>query len=156
MRTIYRSEEQQKTTSTGGGHKPFQLTGLSITIPCRSGGSPVFIAYGSTDVVTLGQGMQPVAMPFEQVGRAWELAAIVQRASGTSSWPALCRHSSAAGTRADTFPDGAAIATSRTTVVHHATDTYITTYTAIDPLRSAGGTVALDGFFGWPLTTIAS
>jgi hypothetical protein len=30
------------------------------------------------------------------------------------------------------------------------------TYTALDPLRSAGGTVALNGFFGWPLTTAAS
>jgi hypothetical protein len=259
MRTIYQAQEQQKTASTGGRH-PLQLTGLSITIPCRSGGSPVFIAYGNTDVVTLGQGMKPVAMIFEQVGRAWKLATIVQRPSGTSLWPALCRqgtaptaptvlapgryapdlarvldhaatgtpettataapfavnsffsgpdsftaqsvtqirqdraggvalterfspatdptlalplaggrgywligvltqtatYSSAAGTRKGTFPDGAAITTPRPTVVHHATDTYITTYTAIDPLHSAGGTVALDGFFGWPLTTVAS
>jgi hypothetical protein len=40
--------------------------------------------------------------------------------------------------------------------VHHATDTYITTYTATDPSLSAAGTVALDGFFGWPLTATAS
>ena len=40
--------------------------------------------------------------------------------------------------------------------MHHETDTYITTYTAFDPLRLAGGTVALNGFFGWPLTTVAS
>jgi hypothetical protein len=259
MRTVYQAQEQQKTTSTGGRH-PLQLTGLSITIPCRSGGSPVFIAYGDTDVVTLGQSLQPVAMIFEQVGAAWKLAAIVQRPTGTSRWPALCRqetaptapavlapghyapdlartlnhaatgtpgtaaaaapfavnsffsgpdsftaqsatqirqdraggvalterfspatdpalalplaggrgywligvltqtatYRSAAGTRKDTFPDGASIATTRPAVVHHATDTYITTYTAIDPLHSAGGTVALDGFFGWPLTTVAS
>jgi len=259
MRMIYQAE-QQKTASTGGGHKPLQLTGLSITIPCRSGGSPVFVAYGSTDVVTLGQGMQPAAMIFGQVGGAWKLAAIVQRPSGTSRWPALCRqgtapaartvlapgryapdlaraldraatgtpetaataapfavnsffsgpdsftaqsviqirqdraggvtltqrfspaadpalalplaggrgywligvltqtatYSSAAGTRKAAFPDGASIATTRPAVVHHAADTYITTYTAIDPLYTAGGTVALDGFFGWPLTTVAS
>ena len=40
--------------------------------------------------------------------------------------------------------------------MHHGTDTYITTYAAIDPLRSQGGRVALDGFFGWPLTAVAS
>jgi hypothetical protein len=258
MRTVYRSE-QQKTTSTSGRH-PLQLTGLSVTIPCRSGGTPVFVAYGDTDVVTLGQSLQPVAMIFEQLGAAWKLAAIVQRPSSTSHWPALCRpgtapaapavlapsryapelaralnhaatgtpqtaaaaapfavnsffsgpgsftaqsatqtkqdraggvalterfspatdptlalplaggrgywligvltqtatYSSAAGTRKDTFPDGASIATTRPAIVHHATSTYITTYTAIDPLHSAGGTVALDGFFGWPLTNVAS
>jgi hypothetical protein len=40
--------------------------------------------------------------------------------------------------------------------VHQETDTDITTYTALDPTRSAGGTVALDGFFGWPLTAAAT
>ena len=40
--------------------------------------------------------------------------------------------------------------------MHEETDTFITTYTAIDPLRSAGGPVTLDGFFGWPLATVAS
>jgi hypothetical protein len=40
-------------------------------------------------------------------------------------------------------------------VVHHETDTFITTYTAIAPLRSAGSTLTLDGFFGWPLTAVA-
>ena len=212
------------------------------------------------NVVTLGQGLQPVAMVFEQVGSVWKLAAIVQRPSGSSPWPALCRqgtaatapavlapggyapdlaralnhaatgapetaaaaapfavnsffsgpdsftvqsatqitqdraggvtlaerfsptadptlalplaggrgywligvltqtatYSSAAGIRKDTLPDGASIAATRPAVVHHATDTYITTYTAIDPLRSHGATVALDGFFGWQLTSTAS
>jgi hypothetical protein len=259
MRTVYQAQEQQKATSTGS-RNPLQLTGLSITIPCQSSGSPVFIAYGDTDVITLGQSMQPVAMIFAQVGGAWKLANIVQRPSASSRWPALCRqgtaptahtvlapgryapdlaralnhaatgtpetaamaapftvnsflsgpgsftaqsatqtrqdraggialterfsptadpslalplaggrgywligvltqtatYSSAVGTRKDTFPDGASIATTRPAVVHHATDTYITTYTAVDPLYSAGGTVALDGFFGWPLTAHAS
>ena len=206
-----------------------------------SSGTPVFIAYGDTDVVTLGQGLQPVAMVFEQVKSVWKLAAIVKHPSGSSRWPELCRqgaattapavlapgkyapdlarvlnhaatgtvgtaaaapfavnsffagpgsftaqsatqirqdragrvalterfspaadptfalplaggrgywligvltqtatYSSAAGTRKDTFPDGASIATTRPAVVHHATDTYITTYTAIDPPRSRG------------------
>jgi hypothetical protein len=258
MRTIYQSEERQKTSA--GGRKPLRLTGLSITIPCQGSGSPVFVAYGDTDVVTLGQGMQPAAMVFEQVEGVWKLAAVVQRPGGSSRWSALCRqgtattapavlppgsyqaalssaldraatgapettaaaapfavnsflsgpgsftaqsatqirqdraggvalterfsptadptlalplaggrgywlicvltqtatYSSAAGIRKDTLPDGASIAATRPAVVHHATDTYITTYTAIDPLRSAGGTVALDGFFGWPLTASAS
>ena len=259
MRKVYQAEEQQKTTSAGR-RSPLHLTGLSITIPCQSSGNPVFIAYGDTDVVTLGQGMQPVAMVFEQVGSAWKLAVMVQRPSVSSRWPALCRqgaptsahtvlapgeyppdlarvldhaatgthetaaaaapfaansfftgpdsftaqsatqirqdraggvtitehfsptgdptlalplaggrgywligiltqtavYSSAAGIRKDTWPDGASIAVTRPSVVHHETDTYITTYTATDPLRSAGGTVALYGFFGWPLTAVAS
>jgi len=41
-------------------------------------------------------------------------------------------------------------------MVHHETDTFITTCTAIDPLRSDNATVALDGFFGWPLAATAS
>jgi hypothetical protein len=48
--------------------------------------------------------------------------------------------------------------------VHQETDTFITTYTAIDPLRPAGNparhavsaAVALDGFFGWPLAALPS
>jgi hypothetical protein len=40
-------------------------------------------------------------------------------------------------------------------VVHEGTDTFVTTYAAIDPLRSAGGQVVLDGFYGWPLTSTA-
>jgi hypothetical protein len=32
--------------------------------------------------------------------------------------------------------------------VHHESDTFITTYTAIDPPRAAHATVILDGFFG--------
>ena len=82
MRTIYQSEERQKTSV--GGRKPLRLTGLSITIPCQGSGSPVFVAYGDTDVVTLGQGMQPAAMVFEQVGGVWKLAAVVQRPGGSS------------------------------------------------------------------------
>jgi hypothetical protein len=40
--------------------------------------------------------------------------------------------------------------------VHHESDTFITTYTAIDPPRTADATVALDGFSGWPLSAVAS
>ena len=260
MRKVYQVEEQQKTTSAGSRNR-LQLTGMSITIPCQgSGGPALFVAYGDTDVVTLGQGMRPVAMVFEQVGRTWKLTAIAQHPSGSSRWPALCRqgtpatahtvlapdeytpelarvldhaaagtpetagavapfaansfftgpdsftaqsatqirqdraggvtiterfspagdptlalplaggrgywligiltqtaaYSSAAGIRGNTLPDSVPIPATRPTVVHHETDTYITTYTATDPLRSAGGTVALDGFFGWPLTSAAS
>ena len=53
-------------------------------------------------------------------------------------------------------PDGNQVATPRPAVVHHETDTFLTTYTAIDPPHSASAAVALDGFFGWPLTTVAS
>jgi hypothetical protein len=260
MRAVYQVEQHGAGLPANASRQPFQLTGLSITIPCQSTGIDVFVAYGDTDVVTLGQGMQPVALVFEQAASKWKLAAIVQRPSGSSSWPALCRqgtattapailapggyapdlsralnhaatgvpvtataaapfaansffsgpdsftvqsatqirqdlaggvtlterfaptadptlalplaggrgywligvltqtatYSSAAGIRQDTLPDGASIAATRPAVVHHATDTYITTYTAIDPPRSHGATAALDGFFGWQLTGTAS
>jgi hypothetical protein len=65
-------------------------------------------------------------------------------------------YSSNAGIRKASWPDGATIGPERPALVHQGTDTYITTYTAIDPLRSAGGRVRLDGFFGWPLTAVAS
>jgi hypothetical protein len=39
--------------------------------------------------------------------------------------------------------------------VHEETDTFVTTYAATDPARPAGGRVAVDGFFGWPLVGVA-
>jgi hypothetical protein len=48
------------------------------------------------------------------------------------------------------------VATPRRAVVHQETDTFITTYTAIGPLRPAGAALTLDGFFGWPLTAVAN
>ena len=67
-----------------------------------------------------------------------------------------CTYGSAAGFSKATWPDGSSVAAASTAVVHHQTDTYITTYTATDPPRSTSGRVALDGFFGWPLTATAS
>jgi hypothetical protein len=239
---------------------PFQLTGLSITVPCHGGPETAFVAYGDTDAFTLGQSMQPIAMVFQRIDGAWKLATVVNQPSGSSGWPALCRagagttapavlapaqyeatlirildhastgveeaaadaapfavnsffsgpgsinvqsatqvkqdradgvslanrfspagdltfafplagghgywligvltqtvtHSSAVGIRKATWPDGDSVASPVPPVVHHETDTFITTYTAIDPLLSAGGPVTLDGFFGWPLTATAS
>ena len=260
MRTVYQVEEQQATLPTNADRLPFQLTGLSITIPCQAGGDAIFVAYGDTDVFTLGQGMRPYAMVFQRTGGSWKLAAAIQYPSGGSGWPALCsqgtattapavlapdryaaglarvltramtgaqpttvtaspfavngflsgpgsvngqaatwirqdqragvtftgrftptpdptfalplangrgywligfltqatNHSSPSGLRTTSWPDSSPVATPRPAVVHHETDTFITTYTALDPLSSAGGTVALDGFFGWPLTSVAS
>ena len=66
-------------------------------------------------------------------------------------------YSAPSGLRAKDWPHGnQEVATPRPAVVHHETDTFTTTYTAVDPLRSAPGAVALDGFFGWPLTSAAS
>jgi hypothetical protein len=65
-------------------------------------------------------------------------------------------YTSAAGLRVQNWPDGNEVATPRPAVVHRQTDTFITTYTAIDPLRPAGATLTLNGFFGWPLTAVAS
>jgi hypothetical protein len=259
MRTIYQHEEQHATLPANASRQPFQLTGLSVTIPCQAGGDAIFVAYGDTDVFTLGQGMQPYAMVFQRTGGSWKLAAAVQYPGDGAGWPALCRqgtattapavlapdsytadlarvltramtgaqpttmtaspfavngflsgsgsvngqaatwirqdqragvsftghftsapdptfalplangrgywligfltqttiHRSLSGLRKTSWPDSSPVATPRPVVVHHETDTDITTYTALDPLRSAGGTVALDGFFGWPLTAIA-
>lgn len=76
----------------------------------------------------------------------WVLGFLTQ--SGTYDAPS--------GISAQTWPDGNQIATPRPAVVHHETDTFITTYAAVDPPRSAGARVTLDGFFGWPLTAVAS
>ena len=258
MRTIYQFEAKGAALPANATRQPFQLTSLSITVPCHTGRPDVFVAYGDTDVFDLGPVMQPVAMVFEQVGGLWKLAAAVDRPSG--GWPALCRqgtppaapatlapgdyapalarvltraatgaaetttaaspfavndffagsgsinaefasaipqdrragasftirftttsdptfalplaggrglwliaimtqtntYTAPAGFRAKDWPDGNPVATPRPAVVHHETDNFITTYTAIDPLRTDDGSVALDGFFGWPLASVAS
>ena len=259
MRTVYQVEHSQQRLPTGASVPPFQLTGLSVTIPCQAGGNAVFVAYADTNVFTLGQTMQPYALVFQRSAGSWKLAAVVQYPSGGSGWPALCSqgaavtapavlgpdrytadlarvltgamtgtqptpataspftvngflsgpdsvngqaatwirqdqragvsfsghftpapdptfalplangrgywlvgfltqtttHSSLSGVRAASWPDGSPVGSPRPAVAHHETDTDITTYAALDPLRTAGGTVALDGFFGWPLTTAA-
>jgi hypothetical protein len=259
MRAIYLSEERGASVPADGSRVPFQLTGLSITIPCHTGQPAVFVAYADTNVFDLGRDVQSAAMVFERTGGVWKLAAAVNQPGG-SGWPALCTtgappatppvlapgsyttdlarvltsaatgaaqttsmaapfavndflagsgsvpadfaasirqdrragvsftgrfspapdptfalplandrgywmigiltqsdtYSAPAGLRAKDWPDGSQVATPRPTVVHHETDTFITTYTAIDPPPSGDATVALDGFFGWPLTASAS
>jgi hypothetical protein len=263
MRTIYRSEQRQAAKEKSASRQPFQLSGLSITIPCNNGDNETFVAYADTDIFTLGRGMQPVAMVFEHTGGRWKLAAAVNRPSGSSGWPALCRagtgrQGTAPSAPADLVPrgyardlarvlthaqtgardttataapfalnsflsgprsinvgaarqvrldrrcrvsftgrftpapgptfalplangrgywligtltqrdvystssgprtasgHGSAVVKPRPPVVHE-TDTFVATYTAIDPLRADGGTVALDGYSRWPLTAIAS
>jgi hypothetical protein len=262
-RSAYLAQENQTRSDPGpAGRKPLRLASVSITVPCHQGAAATFVAYGDTNVFTLGQSLQPEALVFQRVGGAWKLAAIVNQSSGSGhhAWPALCRggdgttapavlapagyaaalartldhaatgaaetaaaaapfaansfftgpgsftaqsatqirqdraggatlaekfaptadptlalplaggrgywlvgvltqtgsYSSNAGTRKATWPDGATIGAERPALVHQGTDTYITTYTAIDPLRSAGGRLTLDGFFGWPLTSVAS
>jgi hypothetical protein len=281
-RTVYRAEQRHAAgDASPSGRTPFRLTGLSITVPCHgwseagdtgtaasgpgaaeaSGAGSVFVAYGDTDVFTLGQSMRPEAMVFQQAGGAWKLAAVVNGSSGGGGprWPALCAagtgqagpavlapadypavlaraldhaatgaaetaqraapfavnsffagpgsinvqfaresskdraggvtlaqrftpapgpaltlpladgrgywlvgvfsqttsYASATGIRKAAWPDGNAVAAPRRAVVHHETDTFVTTYAATDPPRSAGRRVMLDGFFGWPLTSVA-
>jgi hypothetical protein len=258
MRTIYQFEEKGAALPANASRQPFQLTGLSITVPCHAGPPAVFVAYGDTNVFDLGSVIQSVAMVFERAGGTWKLAAAVDRPAG--GWPALCTqgappaapaalapadyatalarvltsaatgnaetataaapfavndffagsgsvndqfatwirqdsragvhltsrftpagdptfalplahgrgfwligimtqtstYSTPSGLRAKDWPDGSQVATPRPAVVHHETYTFITTYTAIDPLRSQDADVALDGFFGWPLASVAS
>jgi hypothetical protein len=259
MRTIYLAEESQASLPKSADRVGFQLTGLSITIPCHTGRPAAFVAYGDTNVFDLGGGMQSVAMVFERAGGRWKLATAVDHPDG-GGWPALCTqgtpppdpavlaagryapdlarvltnamtgaaqttrtaapfavndflagsgsisvqsatsirqdrrdgvsltgrftltpdptvalpladgrgywligiltqsdtYSAPSGVHAKDWPDGNQVATPRPAVVHHESDMFITTYTAIDPPRTANATVALDGFFGWPLSALAS
>ena len=72
MRTIYLAEQRGASLPSNASRQPFQLTGLSITIPCQAGRPGVFVAYGDTDVFDLGPAMQPMAMVFERVRRPVE------------------------------------------------------------------------------------
>jgi hypothetical protein len=101
--------------------------------------------------VTFTGSFTPAAAPTFELplasGRGyWVIGSLTQ--SGTYSAPS--------GLRAKAWPDGNQVATPRPAVVHHETDTFTTTYTAIDPLRPDHAAVTLDGFFGWPLTATAS
>jgi len=89
MRTIYQSEEQGASLPGNPDRVPFQLTGLSITVPCHTGSPAVFVAYADTDVFDLATGLQPVAMVFQRTGGQWKLATAVTRRSG-QSWAPLC------------------------------------------------------------------
>jgi hypothetical protein len=259
MRTIYLSEKRQASLPDTASRIAFQLTGLSITVPCHTGSPAVFVAYADTDVFDLGAGMQSTAMVFQSTGGLWKLAAAVTHPDG-SGWPALCTrgtppvtppvlapgsytpdlarvltsaatgaaptaataspfavndflagtdsipaqfatsirqdrrsgvsytgrftpapdptfavplaggrgywvigimtqsdtYSAPAGLRAKNWPDGSQVGTPRPAIVHHETDTFTSTYTAIDPPRSGNATVTLDGFFGWPLASTTS
>jgi hypothetical protein len=88
MRTIYLAERQGASLPSNASRQPFQLTGLSITIPCQAGRPGVFVAYGDTDVFDLGPAMQPMAMVFQRSDGRWKLAAAVNRPA--RGWPALC------------------------------------------------------------------
>lgn len=93
-RSAYLAQINANRTDPGpsGRGQLFQLTSVSITVPCHTGAESAFVAYGDTDVITLGQSMQPVALVFQRVGAAWKLATVVNHSdSGAPSWPALCR-----------------------------------------------------------------
>jgi hypothetical protein len=260
MRTLYLSEQRQARLPDNASREQFDLTGLSITIPCHTGSPAVFVAYADTAVFDLGSSVQSVAMVFERAGGLWKLAAAVNHPDGSSGWPALCRqgtppvepamlapadytsdlarvltraesgtrqttqaaspfavndflagpgsipvlsatqirqdqqggvtftgsftpapdptfalplangrgywvigsltqsgtYTAPSGLRAKAWPDGNQVATPRPAVVHHESDTFTTTYTATDPLRSENTALTLDGFFGWPLAAVAS
>jgi hypothetical protein len=86
------------------------------------------------------------ALPLANGRGYWVIGSLTQ--SNTYSAPS--------GLRAKAWPDGNQVAAPRPAIVHHETDTFTTTYTAIDPLRPDQAAVTLDGFFGWPLTTTVS
>jgi hypothetical protein len=263
MRAVYLAEKRQASLPSNASRQAFRLENLTVVIPCQTGSPGVFVAYGDTDVFSLGAAMRPMAMVFQRAGGRWKLAAAVSHPD--RGWPVLCtggpppaappvlapadyapqlarvlthaltgaaetaasaapfavngffaghasvnaqaarqaerdrrggvsltgrftptayptlmlplaggrgywvigvltqrgRYASAAGLRAGNWPDGNQVAAPRPAVVHEETDTFLTTYTAVDPPRPAGGPVphggrvTLDGFFGWPLTAVA-
>ena len=256
MRTIYLAEQRGASLPSNASRQPFQLTGLSITIPCQAGpasSSPTATPTSSTSArpcspwpwcssgPTAGGSWPPRSTARPAAGPrcartacrlapptlaaadyAPELARVLTHATTGSAEttataapfavndffagsgsinaqaarqtgqdrrggvsftqgftttvnPTLAlplaggrgfwmigiltqtgRYASATGLRAKNWPDGNQVATPRPAVVHHETDTFITTYTAIDPPRSASATLTLDGFFGWPLLAVAS
>ena len=83
MRTLYLSEQRQASLPKNASRVAFQLTGLSITIPCHAGAPTVFVAYADTDVFDLGSSVQSVAMVFERTGGLWKLATAVNHADGS-------------------------------------------------------------------------
>ena len=90
----------------------------------RAGGATLAEKFTPTADPTL-------ALPLAGGRGYWLVGVLTQTAS----------YSSNAGIRKAAWPDGATIGAERPALVHQGTDTYITTYTAIDPLRSAGGRV---------------
>jgi hypothetical protein len=49
-RTAYLAQERATTSAPAPGSRtPFQLTSLSITVPCHQGAEAVFVAYGDTE-----------------------------------------------------------------------------------------------------------
>ena len=89
MRTIYLSEERQASLRDNASREPFQLTGLPSRCPVIPGASPVFVAYGNTDVFDLGTGMPSAAMVFQRSGGVRKLAGAVNHPGG-SGWATLC------------------------------------------------------------------
>ena len=93
MRTIYLAEQRGASLPSNASRQPFQLTGLSITIPCQAGRPGVFVAYGDTDVFDLGPAMQPMAMVFERstAGGSWPPRSTARPAAGPRCARTACR-----------------------------------------------------------------
>lgn len=88
MRAVYLAEQRQASLPSNASRPGFRLDSLVITIPCHAGSPGVFVAYGNTDVCTLGASVQPMAMVFQRVDGRWKLAAAVNHPD--RGWPVLC------------------------------------------------------------------
>ena len=151
--TLARTLDRAATgaTETAAAAAPFAVNSFFTGPDSFTTQSATQIRQDRARGVTLAEQFAPAAEPTLALplagGRGYWLVGILTQTGS---------YSSNAGTRKATWPDGATIGPERPALVHQGTDTYITTYTAIDPLRSAGGRVTLDGFFGWPLRSVAS
>jgi hypothetical protein len=137
-----------QTTSTAAPFAVNDFLAGSGSIPVQSA---TFIRQDRRDGVSYTGRFSPtpdptIALPLADDRGYWLIGILTQSDA----------YSAPSGVRAKDWPDGNQVATPRPAVVHHESDMFITTYTAIDPSRTADATVALDGFFGWPLSAVAS
>ncbi len=90
-RAIYLHEEHELALSNHSApEKPLTMSGLSVVVPCQSATNRSFVAYATTDVLSLGNTSQASALIFEEVGGSWKFAAAVQVPKPGDTWPKLC------------------------------------------------------------------
>jgi hypothetical protein len=90
-RAVYVYEEHQLAASNHSTpEKPFTLSDLSVVVPCQSATTKSFVAYATTNFLSLGTTKQASALIFKETGGTWKLAAGVKVANAGETWPKLC------------------------------------------------------------------
>jgi hypothetical protein len=136
---------------TAAAAGPFTVNGFLAGSGSVTGQAARWIRQDRRAGITFTGGFAPApdptfALPLARGRGYWLIGFLTQTSS----------HTSPSGYHRAAWPDGSPLTTPSLAVVHHQTDTYITTYAATDPHSAAGRTVTLDGFFGWQLVTTSS